>query len=500
MIVVGIGRAFHDCSISAYINGQVKYAKYERYSSDKHLKAPEPWFWKTLIEWGIDLNNIDVLVETDGGGVSNPSNIKTIKLPYDGISVYTKHKKHKHRTQHYLIDHHLAHAWSNLSFNENSQSVIIDGIGSGGYTSMTYKDKIISRNNFYSPGTALCALGGKVGVGRAKHLDNAGKVMGLVPYGTPDMSIVNAFSKSITKSLESIVEKIYTGEGKFPTNENELPENWNRIVNNVATINELCYLFILQIFSTMNKTKPIVYSGGCALNVDWNRRLKNLGYKLVIQPHVYDGGLSLGCLRYGLNICDIELSTIDNFPYIQDDENPIDTPTKETIQKVAELLAQGKIVGWYQGNGELGPRALGNRSILMDPRIENGKQILNDKVKHREWFRPFGASVKKDKASIYFDLDDNPYMLFTSNVLDDRLKAITHVDGTCRHQTVTPGSNELFYSLLDEFDKITGIPVLLNTSLNLGGKPIAGYMHEAVELFESTEMDAVCIGNELLVK
>ena len=500
MIVVGIGRAFHDCSISAYIDGQVKYAKYERYSSDKHLKAPEPWFWKTLIKWGVDLDNIDILVETDGGSVSNPSNMKTIKLPYGGISVCIKHKKHKHRTQHYLIDHHLAHAWSNLSFNENSQCVIIDGIGSGGHTSMTYKDKIISRNTFYSPGTALCALGGKVGVGKGTHLDNAGKVMGLVPYGTPDMTLVNTFSKSVRKSLESIVGKIYAGEGKFPTNENELPENWNRIVNNVATINELCYLCILQTFSTMNKTKPIVYSGGCALNVDWNRRLKDLGYKLVIQPHVYDGGLSLGCLRYGLNICDIELSTIDNFPYIQDDEKPIDTPTKETIQKVAELLAQGKIVGWYQGNGELGPRALGNRSILMDPRIENGKQILNDKVKHREWFRPFGASVKKDKASIYFDLDDNPYMLFTSNVLDDRLKAITHVDGTCRHQTVTPESNELFYSLLDEFDKITGIPVLLNTSLNLGGKPIAGYMHEAVELFESTEMDAVCIGNEVIIK
>ena len=163
-------------------------------------------------------------------------------------------------------------------------------------------------------------------------------------------------------------------------------------------------------------------------------------------------------------------------------------------------MAQGKIVAWYQGHGELGPRALGNRSILMNPTIKDGKKILNDKVKKREWFRPFGASVKEEHASEYFDLKHNPYMLFTSKVLSKDLDAVTHVDNTCRHQTVNVKQNEDFYNLLDSYQKITGMPVLLNTSLNLGGKPIASRPEEAIELMHTTELDAVCIGDEVIVK
>jgi carbamoyltransferase len=136
----------------------------------------------------------------------------------------------------------------------------------------------------------------------------------------------------------------------------------------------------------------------------------------------------------------------------------------------------------------------------MRPDIPNGKDIINQKVKHREWWRPFGASVKQDKASKYFDLDNSPYMLYTAKVLKDDLPSITHADGTCRHQTVTPEQNSVFYNLLDAFESKTGLPVLLNTSLNLGGKPIAGKIEEAVELFQNSEMDALCVGDELYVK
>ena len=118
--------------------------------------------------------------------------------------------------------------------------------------------------------------------------------------------------------------------------------------------------------------------GGCALNLDWNRKLFDQGYEIDVEPHVYDGGLALGCLKWALNDLDIEIK-IDNFPYIQDDESPKKSATSETIEKVSELLSKGKIVGWYQGNGEVGPIALGNRSILMDPSIKNGKDFLNKK-------------------------------------------------------------------------------------------------------------------------
>ncbi len=499
MILVGIGRAYHDSSICAYINGIIKYAKYERHSSIKHALAPEPWYWSTMIRWGIDIDNIDMIVETDGGYYSLPNKRKTSKLPLGNISVGYKHKHNVHKMEHYLLDHHLAHAWSNTSFNENSNAVVIDGVGSGDNTVMTYNSEIINRKSDISPGTMLSAVGGFLGIGKGKHLDNAGKVMGLVPYGIPDTLIVNSLTRYSPNALPEISKKMYFGDGIFPSEENANGKNWERIVNNVATFNELCYQSILKVFSTVDKKKEIIYSGGCALNVDWNRRLVDLGYKLNIEPHVYDGGLSIGCLRWALNKVGID-AKFDKFPYNQDDIAPDQSPSYQTINKVADLLAQGKIVAWYQGNGELGPRALGNRSILMDPTIKNGKEILNSKVKKREWFRPFGASVKEECVSDYFDLEYNPYMLFTSKVLSDDLHAVTHVDETCRHQTVNTSQNESFYSLLDSFERIKGIPILLNTSLNLGGKPISGNPQEAIELMNTTELDAVCIGDNLIIK
>jgi len=496
MIVIGLGKASHDCNVCAYIDGEIKYAKYEREIGQKHARAIESWFYKKLFQWGIDFDKINLIVETDGGYYNGK--FKSLRLPYGGLSYYTKHKKDD-IGKHYILDHHLAHAWSNSNFKESSQALVLDGMGSGGNTTMVYSNGKIERTNNFSPGTTLNTVGGSLGVGTSKHIDNAGKVMGLVPYGTPDLDLFQSLKKVVPKGLEIIIEKLVMS--KVPNETETNTDQWKTTLKNLATINELCYAVVLNYVKKLDKSKPIIYSGGCALNVDWNRRLMDEGYNLLIDPHVYDGGLSIGCMRFGVNLLGGNISTeIKNFPYIQDDDAPEDNPTEETITKIAEYLSQGKIVGWYQGHGEIGPRALGNRSILMDPTIADGKHILNSKVKHREWFRPFGASVKQDKAKQYFDLEDNPYMLFTSKVLDDRLKSVTHVDGTCRHQTVTPEQNSLFYSLLDKFEQIKGIPVLLNTSLNLGGKPIAGNPADAIELFNTTEMDILCIGNRIYTK
>jgi carbamoyltransferase len=355
---------------------------------------------------------------------------------------------------------------------------------------MTYANGVIHRSKEFSPAICFNYIGLTLGFSNGLlNLDNAGKVMGLVPYGKPDWELFDLYKSLVPKVLRTLVNKL--GRPDVITQD---------VMDDIATLNELCFQDVLNRIAVLDKSKPIIYAGGCALNVDWNRRLMDMGYDLRIEPHVYDGGLSIGCMRYGLNKLGIDQVQAKDFPYIQDDEAPTDTPTMYTITEVARLLAEGKIVGWYQGHGEVGPRALGNRSILMNPTIADGKYILNSKVKHREWFRPFGASVKADKASKYFDLDHNPYMLFTAKVLDSSLKSVTHVDGTCRHQTVTPDSNPLFYTLLDTFEILTGIPVLLNTSLNLGGKPIAGTIAEAVELFNTSEMDALCIGNSIYIK
>ena len=128
----------------------------------------------------------------------------------------------------------------------------------------------------------------------------------------------------------------------------------------------------------------------------------------------------------------------------------------------------------------------------MNPTIPNGKDILNTKVKKREWWRPFGASVIDEAASKYFDIDDSPYMLYNSSVLVDGLDPITHVDGTCRHQTVSEASNSSFYRLLSKFEEKTGLPILLNTSLNIGGKPIAADKDGAMV----DGLDYLFVGNE----
>ena len=163
------------------------------------------------------------------------------------------------------------------------------------------------------------------------------------------------------------------------------------------------------------------------------------------------------------------------YPFWQSDVAPERRPSELTIKKTAEMLADGKIVGWYQGHIEVGPRALGNRSILMDPSVKGGKDIINDKVKHREMFRPFGASILSDELKNYFDWEyESPYMLYVMDVKDKfSFGSITHFDGTCRPQTVEP-EHEDYYQLISEFESLTGIPMVLNTSLNNGGAPIAG--------------------------
>ena len=177
---------------------------------------------------------------------------------------------------------------------------------------------------------------------------------------------------------------------------------------------------------------------------------------------------------------------------------------RNSFEQTSKLLAQNRIVGCFHGRSEMGPRALGNRSILMSPLKKENKDVLNLRVKHREGFRPFAPAILEDRASEYFDIDrPSPYMLFVPDVRPEKrsiVPAVTHVDGTARLQTLTRKRNGLFYELVSSFNAETGVPVLLNTSFNVAGEPIVETPEDSIRCFMSTEIDALLLGENLLVK
>lgn len=467
-IIVGLGKANHDSSLCFSKNGKLTYIKYERDSGIKQGRAPETWYWKKLLEFGIQPDDIDYIVETF------PCEVGYVpRLPNHGLCYF----KFPH-DQHYILDHHLAHVWSHTDFKVGEQAVVIDGRGSGNYRSLIINEKNMIRSSKQTPANVFAIIAQTMQLqAKQNHGDAAGKLMGLIQHGKIDEEL---YKNLKTKNLNEI---IYHGQASW---KDAIDNNW---LSYLRTMDEICWEKVKNYFKTINKNKNVYYSGGVALNIEWNQKLKDLGYKLKMQPHVYDGGLSVGCVRWMHYFLNIPQATFQNFPYVQEDEAPESKPTLNTIYKVAKALADKKIVAWYQGHGEIGPRSLGNRSILMHPDIENGKELLNKKVKHREWWRPYGASY------LYGHAEESPYMLFTKS---ETYKSITHVDGTTRHQTIRREDNFYYWKLINCFYELTKIPCLLNTSLNLKGKPICAKINEAKEIFkESEKIDLLCIGDDV---
>jgi carbamoyltransferase len=175
----------------------------------------------------------------------------------------------------------------------------------------------------------------------------------------------------------------------------------------------------------------------------------------------------------------------------------------ELAEATAGLIADGNVVGWFQGRMEFGPRALGARSILADPRDPKMRDTLNMKIKFREGFRPFAPSCTADQCAEWFDIDrDSPYMLLVAPVREDKrvIPAVTHVDHSARIQTVTRQQNPLYYDLISAFERRTGVPVIINTSFNVRGEPIVCTPHDAYVCFMRTNMDHLALGHFLLDK
>jgi carbamoyltransferase len=174
------------------------------------------------------------------------------------------------------------------------------------------------------------------------------------------------------------------------------------------------------------------------------------------------------------------------------------------VQRVAMALTANQIVGWFQGRMEFGPRALGNRSILANPCNEHIKELLNTRVKHRESFRPYAPVVCSEDASTYFELQqESPFMTLSVIVKESvrhKIPGVVHVDGSARVQTVTQKQNPLLYNLLRAFQRIAGVPILVNTSFNVQGEPIVCSPHDALNTFFETQMDILVLGNSLIDK
>ena len=475
----------HDSNYSFFDGERLYYLKLERFFEKKHFSSPQ------LVRTPELLMRSDTLVRLL---IKKKHNLYIKEIFYNSS-----------------ISHHLRHSLSIDLFLKEKQDVhvVIDGVGGSKIWSIIRDDKVIMSKDIYdaqgSIGSLVQFLGTELQL-RGLELDFPGKVMGIQSYGCFDSEIYESVKKYNMNFLgDKKLARLNThtsnekfAEGYSAYRISNLEES--KRINAVHTIHKRLGEIVLEIFEKyVSPDEKVAYSGGVAQNVVWNTELKKRYPKLTILPHCGDDGLSLGTIEFYRKKYDLKFD-LSRYPFMQSDEAPDDEPTIETIQKTARHLANGKIVAWYQGHGEVGSRALGHRSILMDPRIKNGKDIIN-RVKNRESFRPFGASVLSEYAKEYFDLDfENPYMLYLGTTQKDNLDAITHVDGTCRAQTVDKNFDTNFRLLLEYFYDITGCPVLLNTSLNEAGKPIAGWIRNAEAIYSSSPIDVLVVGNKVYEK
>lgn len=528
MKLLSVSFADHDNNICYFDGHKVHYSKLERKNYRKHSRYENfDVLRKDVLEtFGVDFDEMDQIVFD---GENNASNYFFGDASYDNDLIrirrgeinfleFTDYFRQKYNIKCkniYFLSHHYAHSLSYWPLLDREPDVrfVIDGRGDTIKTSSVYRgDKIADLNTFfrkeeYSQITDItsknCSIGDNM-ITAAKLLkvqsnsinDFAGKLMGLQSYGNVDYEFLHKLRKYNIK----YVDKIFDEGLWFSYKKDELVGELT-LLDWIKTVHERIGEVIIDFFEkNANKEEIIFYSGGCALNIVWNTKLKEKFPNLIIAPHCNDEGLSFGGLEWLRIKNNLPYFNIDKFPFIQSDISPSSEPSIETIKMAARQLSEGKIIAWYQGNGEVGPRALGNRSILMDPRIVNGKEKIN-RIKKRENYRPFGASVLEEYCQEYFHCTfKDEYMLYSFRPKKQKMDSITHIDNTCRVQTLSYNSNTSLRKLLECFHEITECPVLLNTSLNLAGAPLASAPDIAFEMFETSELDSLFVGDAYYTK
>ncbi len=335
-----------------------------------------------------------------------------------------------------------------------------------------------------------------------------GKLMGLSAYGKEITNIDKICNSSdlFVKNLGDSNSNNYFNFNKYSdikiTQENQ--QNLKNLSYAIQKKFENDYFNLINKFLEKKKYNNIILTGGTGLNVVNNFKIKQKlpQYNLFVDPLCSDVGLSIGICKYYLNINhpEINLKKLNNLYLGPKYEYDLKLKNNEIlfddidVLKIVELLIQGNIVALYQGGCEAGPRALGNRSLLLDPRIKNGKEIMNS-VKQREFFRPFACSILKEKFKEWFDtvgLDESPFMMYAFQALKgvkEKINSVIHVDNTCRVQTVSKKDNIFFYDLLQTFYKITNIPILMNTSFNLAGETIVETPEDALDTLRRSKIE-----------
>jgi carbamoyltransferase len=447
----------------------------------------------------------------------------------------------------YNVEHHLAHTASAYFASdwEHSAGITIDG--SGDFVSCLLSEcegseiralkKIFVPHSLGTFYTAVCQF-----IGYGKYGDE-GKVMGLAPLGE---DVYREFFEKALKPLkngfelnseyflpfganqgmeindagEMIVHRLYSDRFSMELGEPRerhaaITQRDMDIAFGLQRVFEKYYMHMLDSLHKLVPTEKVSMAGGCALNSVANGKLllETPFRETCIQPAAGDDGLALGAALYvsnsilkegrrwvmknsylGDEYSDSVIKTeLDRYKmtYEQLEREPL-------LEKTAEEIKNGNVVGWFQGRMEWGPRALGNRSILAHPGFPNMKDILNARIKHRESFRPFAPSVLQERQAELFEQDHpSPFMLHVYKIRPEwreRLSAVNHVDDTGRLQTVAREENPLYYDLIRKFDSKTGIPVILNTSFN-ENEPIVCRPFEAIECFLRTKMDVLVIGS-----
>jgi len=507
MKFLGFFIGYHDSNLTVSVDRRVYYAKSERLTGVKHHRADMDFIRKMCRRWGVE--RFDAIAFSDVGNYNNMG-MAGIEETYRRIDLLCQD------VPTYRVDHHYAHmlsSWPIVDLSTVEVGVAIDGEGDHGVRcrfianpgSLAARMMYSTQNRSF--GSLLKDIGDLMGLSGRK-LDYAGKIMGLQAYGSVDLNYVNSIDlPDIGRRIKDLVYAI-EWRGKIPAETPNFFSFHNSSFRDwIASVHYICEQYVLLLFSQFcRRDQSIVFAGGCAQNSVCNEHLFRHFPGLHVPPHCYDGGISLGCVEFLRMLYDQPQFSADGFPFWQTDEY-LGYAAESTSSEVARLLTEGKIVGWLQGNGEVGPRALGHRSILMDPRIPQAKDILNERVKHRESWRPFAPSVLESHANEWFELEGrSPYMLRALPVREQchsTVPAIVHEDRTSRIQTVgDDGSGVLssYRSLIADFNRRTGVPMVLNTSFNAGGSPIYGSRAQCLEFFVRSDLDAICIGDELLVK
>lgn len=458
------------------------------------------------------------------------------------------------------ISHHLAHAYSAFAVSPFDEGVvmIVDGVGSYKSDVMepypptdagtplaresesyyTFKgtdleclkkvwmepERGFLSDEFYTmPG--LGALYSRASTYIFGDWNKCGELMGLAPYGRKDQ---------VQPVLEITDNKLqvprWSDDFKQPfvfdgSNWEKSPamRHWEDLAWRVQDDTEKVLLARARWLRETTGAKNLVMAGGVALNCVANGRVaREAGFDNVwIQPAAGDDGIAIGCAYYGwLQVLKRQRNFVMDHSYvgkryseqeaasalqkllvrIQVDAVRSDNVCRDT----AKLLADQKVIGWFQDRSEFGPRALGNRSLLADPRKPEMKDILNSRVKHRQAFRPFAPIVLAERMKDVFEgEEDSPFMLIAKPVRPewrDKIPAIVHVDGTARVQTVREATNPMLYRLLKEFEALTGVPVLINTSFNIKGEPIVETPEDAVACFLNTGVDNLVLHDTIVSK